>query len=174
MTSENMLIAIGGVLAVLLQVLLAPHIALFSAVPNIAAAYAMAIAVVRPQLYGPILPFVLGLFFDLAGGGPVGAMAFSLTALSSLVAWVLARAGNDSRFVEIAALGFGLLLVELVFGVFLLLFGYNAGFFDAIAYRVAPCAVYDFAIGIALYLLAARFLRAGGTTQSPIGITQLR
>ena len=152
-TQERILTIVGAVLAVLLQIILAPHIGLFGVVPNIIIAYTLVVAVTQPSLFSSVMPFVLGLFFDLFTGGPVGAMAFSL-------------------FMPALVLGIGTLLVELSYGMFLLLFGYPAGLFEAIAYRVFPCFVYDLVIGLLLYPLAKRFLISAGVQRTEL--TQLR
>ena len=163
-TGEHIVIAIGAALAVLLQILVAPHLALFGgmAFPNVIVVFAMLVAVTRPTQYGPILPFVLGLLFDLFSGGPVGAMAFSLTAFSMLTATLVGRMSNDTSFVELVGLALGLLLVELSYGVFLMLFGYPVDLLGALAYRVVPCFLYDFFLGAVLYPLVSRFLKTGG------------
>ena len=139
-TQERIVTIVGAVLAVLLQIILAPHIGLFGVVPNIIVAYTLVVAVTQPQSFSSVMPFVLGLFFDLFTGGPVGAMAFSLMVFSVVA--------------------------------FLLLFGYPAGLFEAIAYRVFPCFVYDLVIGLLLYPLAKRFLMPTGVPRTEL--TQLR
>ena len=132
----------------------------------------MAVAVARPDTYGSVLPFVLGLLFDLIGGGPVGAMAFSLTLFTYLVARYSAHVGNDSTVMSIVYMVLALLLVELSYGAILLLFGYNANLFEALAYRVVPCFVYDMVIACLLYPLARRFVQPSGVVRADI--TQLR
>ena len=129
-------------------------------------------AIIRAGEYNPVLPFVLGLFFDLFTGGPVGAMAFSLTLFSVVAARVFDTMNNDTLFMPALVLGIGTLLVELSYGMFLLLFGYPAGLFEAIAYRVFPCFVYDLVIGLLLYPLAKRFLISAGVQRTEL--TQLR
>lgn len=172
-TGEHILIVIGAVVATALQIFVVPHIALFGgmAVPNIMVVFVMLVAVTRPTQFGPILPFVMGLLFDFFGGGPVGAMAFALTAFSMIISQFIARMNNDTSFVALVALALGLLLVELSYGVFLLLFGYPADLLGALAYRVVPCFIYDLFFGLVLYPLFARFLKTGGSQL--IGISQL-
>lgn len=173
-TSERIFIVAGAVLSVLMQVLVAPHIALFGgmAFPNVIVVFTMLVAVTRPAQFNPILPFVLGLVFDLISGGPVGAMAFSLTVFSVVTALFVSRMSNDTSFVEIISLAIGLLLVELSYGVFLMLFGYPVDFFGALAYRVVPCFLYDFFLGAVLYPLVSRFLKTSNAQL--MGFGQLR
>lgn len=172
MPADRAIVIAGAVIAVLLQVVLAPYISIGYAVPDFIAVFALLAAVTRPHSFGAVLPFVLGLAYDLLTGGPLGAMAFSLTAFSFLAARLFAALDNDTLFMPLALLALGLFLVELSYGMFLLLFGYNAGIAGALAYRIAPCFVYDLVLGAALYPLAARFLRQSGPAGS--NITLLR
>ena len=171
-TQDRIFAIVGAVLAALLQVVLAPYIGLFGVVPNVMIAYALAVAVAQPQSYGCVMPFVLGLFFDLFTGGPVGAMALSLMVFSVLAARIFDTLNNDTVFMPLLVMGVGILLVELSYALCLLLFGYPAGLFEAIAYRVFPCFVYDLVIGFVLYPLARRFLAPAGAIRSEL--TQLR
>ena len=168
MMLDRMIIVAGAVVATLLQVLLAPHITIGYAVPNFMAAFCLALAIVRADAFGPVLPFVLGLLFDLMSGCPVGSMAFSLTAFSMVVAWTFQRANNDTVFMAIAVLLAGVLLVELAYGMFFLLFGYAASFIEALAYRIFPCFLYDAVLALLLYFLVARLLRREAPLQSEI------
>ena len=172
MTQERIFMIVGAVLAVLLQIILAPYIGLFGVVPNILVAYTLVVAVSSPQSFGCVMSFLLGLFFDLFTGGPVGAMAFSLMLFSVIAARVFDTVNNDTAFMPLFVLGAATLLVELSYGMFLMLFGYPAGLFEAIAYRVFPCFIYDLVIGFILYPLARRFLVPVGVARTEL--TQLR
>ena len=172
MTSERLFIIVGAIVAILAQIVLAPYIMVMSAIPNFLVAFAIVIAIVRPYAYGPLLPFVLGLTFDLIGGGPVGAMAFSLTLFACLLAWYFEQAGNDSLIVSLAFMALGLLIVELSYGIFLLLFGYSANLLEAFAYRAMPCFVYDLVIALVLFPIARRFVQPKSVVRTDI--TQLR
>ncbi len=172
LTPDRIAIIVGAALAVLLQIALAPYIAIASAMPNFIVVFALIVAVSRPHSYGAFLPFVLGLLYDLVTGGPVGIMAFSLTAFSFLIARLFASLENDTLFMPLAMLALGIFVIELSYGMFLMLFGYNTGFFEAIAYRVAPCFVYDLVIAVILYLFTSRFFRQSGTGR--FDVMQLR
>ena len=163
-TGERIFIVAGAFIALLLQILVVPHMALFGgmAMPNMLVIFVMLVAVSRPGQFGPVLPFVLGLVFDFVGGGPVGAMAFSLTVFSMAVSAIIVRSNNDSAFVALVLLALGLLLMELSYGAFLMLFGYRVDLLGALAYRIVPCFLYDVVVAAVLYPIASRFLQAGG------------
>ena len=57
---EGIVIAVGAVVALLLQIVVAPNIALFSAQPNFLLAYVLVVAIARPLDAGSALPFALG------------------------------------------------------------------------------------------------------------------
>ena len=162
MTADRIVIAVGAVVSFLLQVLLAPHIAIGFAFPNFMVAFCLAVAVARPGRYGPALPFLMGFAFDLVSGGPVGVMAFTLTAMSMLEAWAIRRIGYDTVFMAVAVLVGGVFLTELVFGLFLLLFGYAVSFPEALVFRVLPCFIYDLVISVVMFLAVSRLLGRGG------------
>ena len=172
--SERLPVIVGAVLAVFLQMYVAPYIMLFGAVPNVIVCFTMLMAVLGARSFGPVLPFVLGLLFDLFSGMPIGAMAFSLTAFSTLVWRFFATANNDTIFMEFVAIALGILLVELSYNIILMLCGATgAGFLESIVYRTLPCVLYDLVIAAVLYPLVARFLKTE-VGSSVTSITRLR
>lgn len=170
--ADRAFIVVGALLALLLQLFVAPYIAVFSGIPNFVVVFTVLIAVLRPHSFSCLLPFALGLAFDFAGGAPVGAMAFCLTLFTYLLALYCEHAANDSVFMSLAFVALGLLVVELSYVIFLLLFGYNANLFDALAYRMAPCFLYDLVVAFILYPLLRRFVQPPAATRTDI--TQLR
>lgn len=159
---------VGAVVAVLLQVLLAPHIAIGYGIPSFPVVLCIVAAIMNPRFYSCLLPFAMGLAFDLVSGGPLGAMAFSLTAFSMGAAWFYERVNNDTVFMAVVNLAIGLLLVELCYGIFLLFFGYGTNPFEAFALRILPCFLYDLVLAVALYLIINRFFREDTTSQPMI------
>ncbi len=65
---------LGALLAVVLQIVLAPNIAIMGTMPHFIIAYAVAISLVLPRNQVYVLVFVLGMIGDLLGYGPVGAL----------------------------------------------------------------------------------------------------
>ena len=157
-TRDGIAVAVGAVVAVLLQVVVAPNIALFGAMPNFVVAYALLVAIVRPMAAGPVMPFVLGLVFDRVSGGPVGAMAFLLVLMTFLAARAFAVLDNDTLFMPLVILVVSTLVVELFYAVFLMGTGFSAGPLDVFLYRALPCALYDCVVALVMFPLALRFL----------------
>lgn len=169
---ERIALAVGALIAVVLQLTLAPVMALGPAQPDFIAVYCVAAAVARPQASGYVLPFVLGLAYDLLGGGPVGAMAFLLVLVTFAASRAMGALNNDTLFMPLAILVASLLAVEALYGVLCLSFGSSGTLAEALVYRALPCALYDAAVGLVAYPLAARFL-VGQPLQHP-GSAQLR
>ncbi len=157
---------VGAIAAVALQVLVAPNISLGFAVPNFLLAYTVVIAVVRAEGSGPVMPFLLGLIFDLVGGGPVGAMAFVFGLVSFLASKAFSLLDNGTLFMPVALVVVSLLAGEVLYGALLLLGGSASGLLEAFAYRSLPCALYDSVLGLVMYPLYMRFAAQGGTAQS--------
>ena len=151
-------VIVGCLLAIFLQIALAPHIALFAAMPNFIVAYAMLLSVVRRRSYGCVLPFIMGLLFDLMSGGPVGAMAFTLTLVSMFASRAFLVLDNDTMFMPAVIMAVGLLAVELFYALFLAALGYNAGLMELFVYRALPCFVYDLVVALLLYPVVSRLL----------------
>lgn len=156
-TRENFFIVGAAVVAVLLQVMLAPYIGLFNAVPNIIASYVIVIAVVRKMSDRVVvLAFVLGLCYNLFQGGPVGCMALSLTAVAFVVGRAMSALDNDTAFMPIVLMAVGLFFAELIYGVSLLVMGVVSNAGDVFTLRVIPCAVYDIVFGFIWYFFMSR------------------
>lgn len=171
--SGRIAIVVAAVVATFVQILLAPYISIGYAHPNFMVVTCLVVAVIRSERYGCVLPFVMGLLYDLLSGGPVGAMAFSLTAFSVGTAWFAERAGNSTAFMDMVMMAIGLLLVEMSYGMFIILFGYSANYVEAFAFHTLPCYLYDFILAAIGYLIVHRFANSGsGTVQSEI--TQLQ
>lgn len=169
---ERIALVVGAVIAVVLQLLLAPAVAIGPAQPNLIAVYCLAAAVARPQEAGYVLPFVLGMAYDLLGGGPVGAMALVLVLVTVVASRAMGALNNDTLFMPLAILAASLLLAQLLYGALCLAGGVGGSVVDALVYRALPCALYDMVAGLIVYPLAARFL-VGQPLQHP-GSSQLR
>lgn len=155
---EGVVIAVGAVVALLLQIVVAPNIALFSAQPNFLLAYVLVVAIARPLDAGSVLPFALGLVCDLLGSGPVGGYAFLFVIVSFIASRAFSVLDNDTLFMPLVILVVSTLVVELFYAVFLMGTGFSAGPLDVFLYRALPCALYDCVVALVMFPLALRFL----------------
>ena len=95
---ERIALVVGALIALALQVMLAPVLAIGPAQPNFIAVYCLAAAVARPQSAGPVLPFVMGMAYDLVGGGAVGSLAFLLVLVTVVASRTMGALNNDTLF----------------------------------------------------------------------------
>ena len=170
---NNAVVVIGAIVAVLLQIVVAPNIALFSAQPNFLLAYVLVVAIVRPVDAGPVLPFALGLVYDLTGSGPVGGMAFLFVLVSFIASRAFSVLDNDTLFMPLTIFIVSALAAEMLYGVLLMALGLSASPLDAFLYRALPCALYDCVVGLILYPIMAR-LAAGGSQDRGLRSPRLR
>lgn len=167
LTRESIIVAVGAVIAMLLQIVVAPNIALFSAQPNFLLAYVLVVAIVRPQEAGPVLPFVLGLVCDLLGAGPLGGFAFLFVIVSFVSSRAFSVLDNDTLFMPLTIFVIATFVVEMLYGALLIALGLSASPVDAFLYRALPCTLYDCVIGLVLYPIIARLLANGAQDHGP-------
>lgn len=171
-TRENIIVIVGAVVAVLLQIIVAPNIAIFSIMPNFIMAFVLVVAMVRPREEGPVLPFVLGLTADLLGGGPVGGMAFLFVLVSFLASRAFLLLDNDTLFMPLAFVVISSLVVEMLYAALLMALGLSVSPLDAFLLRGLPCALYDSVVGLVLYPILLPLL--AGASQPQPGTPRLR
>ena len=160
---------VGAIIAVVLQIVVAPNIALFAAVPNFLLAYVVVVALVRADSCGVVMPFVLGLVFDLVGGGPVGGMALLFVLVTLLLSRAFMVMNNGTLFMPLVMLVGSVLIVEVVYALIVMACGLSVSVVEAFVYRSLPCALYDCVISLIMYPLAVRFLvPRGATPQAPL------
>ena len=172
---SSVVVAIGGVIAMLLQIVVAPNIAISYAMPNFALAYVLALAVTRPTRPCIVPAFVMGIAFNLFAGGPVGGMAFLLVLAAFLISRAFTVVTNDTMFMPILAIVVASVAVEFFYGGLVVATGTDGvGLFDAFLLRALPCALYDCVAGLVLLPLVMKFVVARDASHAPIGTTTLR
>lgn len=148
---DTVIVLVGAVAAILLQVIVAPNIAIMSAMPNFILAYVGIVAMLRQENWVLVLAFFLGLAYDLLGSNPVGIMS-ALLVLTAFVAGRVFRAfDNDTIFVPLIISMVCSLVVEIAYAAILLLCGMDVPVFDAVFLRALPCAFYDAAMALILF-----------------------
>ncbi len=166
MQRTTIVIIIGAIAAVLLQIIVAPNIAIFSAMPNFIIVYVLVIAMIMPGNAVYITAFALGLLADFLGYGPIGALPFILLVVTALASWAFTTFDNDTVFIPLGILMICALISELVYALFMLACGLQVDPVGALVYRALPCALYDCVVGLIVYLLMVHFF---GRTDKPMG-----
>ena len=167
LTRENVVVAVGALVAVVLQVAVAPNVAIFAAQPNFLLAYVLTVAIANPLGAGPVLPFARGLLFALHGTGPVGGLARLFTLASLAASRAFAVLDNDTLFMPLAILVAASFAVEMLYGILLVALGSPVGLADAFFYRALPCALYDCVVALVLYPLVVRLVSGAAQDRGP-------
>jgi len=157
--------------AVVLQVAVAPHLAIGGVVPNLLLLVVLTFALIEGRNAGAVGGFTAGLLFDLLGTGPVG-----VAALVFAVTGYLAGSLSENMFAEgwllpatvVFVAGF---VAEFSYAVVLVLLDAGVPLGETFVNIVLPAALYNGALALLFYPLVARFLRRERemTTFSRIG-----
>lgn len=164
MQRELLITIIGAIAAVVFDVVVSPHIAIYSAMPNAMISYAIVISMVYHADAVYVIVFVLGLLSDLLGFGPVGALPFLLVLTAAIVTRTSGVFDTGTLFVPLVTMAIFVLLVEFVHAILLLAFGTGISAIDALVYLAVPCSAFDVVLGLILYPVMAHLLLERRTT----------
>ncbi len=153
---ERMLPIIASAIVVVLQVVFAPILTIFSAVPNFIVAFILVFVVLRRSDSVYLYAFVLGLISDLLAETPVG-----LTPLLLLpIAFVIVRAFevlDDSSFVmPLVVCGISIFIYEFFFMIVLMIVGYEGSFIDLFLQRALPSTIFNCVIAVIFFVIMRR------------------
>lgn len=150
-------IAILG--AALLQVAIAPYIAVGSIVPNLLLLVVVTLALVEGPRAGASAGFAAGLVFDLLGSGPMGPMALVLTVVGYVTGSLQVNMFAEGWLLPATVVFLGGLVTEVSYGLVLMLLGSGAPFWATFGHVMVPGAVYNGALALLIYPWLARRLR---------------
>ncbi len=153
---EWLLPLIFSAIIVVLQVVFAPILAVFSVVPSFIVPFVLVLSIMRRADTTYVYAFVLGLIADLLLYTPIG-----LTSLLLLVAvFCLSRAfevlDDTTMSMPVIALAVTIFAFELVFVIALMVLGYQGSFFELLVQRVIPSTVLNSLIAILLFVIMRR------------------
>jgi len=145
--------------ATLLQVGLAPYMAIGGVTPNFLLLVVVTIALVEGPAAGCSAGFACGLIFDLLGTGPVGPMVLVLSVTGYLAGLLHENLFAEGWLLPITVLGIASLGAEIAYGLLLDLVGAGDPFLLTFVTKMLPAAVYNTALGLLIYPWLARILR---------------
>ena len=145
--------------AALLQVGLAPYIAIAGVVPNILQLVVVTLALVEGPAAGAAAGFAAGLAFDLLGAGPVGPMVLVLTVIGYGAGLLHENMFAEGWLLPLTVLAIASLASALAYGLLLDVLGAGGPFLLAFFTKMFPEALYDTALALLVYPWLARFLR---------------
>jgi rod shape-determining protein MreD len=151
----------GSLIAFLLQLIIAPNIAVLDAVPNLILGFIIINAMYSNNIRSTLTGFILGLLYDLIAQGPLGIMSF----VGALVGYGVSSLNKElfSGGWPVQALAFlaAAFAGELLHAASLSILGYDPNFLLSLGMRVVPGALYIGVLGLAAFLIV-HFIRERG------------
>lgn len=148
---------ISAAIVVLLQIVIAPIIAIYSVVPNFIVAFVIVLSIVRREDTTYLYAFVLGIVSDLLSHVPLGLTPLLLLLISFVLSRVFEVLDKSSFAMVLVASAASVFVYELIVVIVQLVLGYPAPFFDLFVARALPATVFNFIICAILYFVARKF-----------------
>lgn len=144
--------------AAVLQVAIAPHLAVAGIVPNVLLLVVLTLAFVEGAGAGLYAGFGAGLTLDLVGSGPVGAWALVLSVTGYAAGLAAANVFAEGWLLPVTVAGLAGLLCESAYAAYLALLGQGA-IAPLLLAKALPGALYNTILALLVYPWLARFLR---------------
>ena len=158
---------VGALLAALvLQVMLAPHMAIAGVVPNLLLLVVITLAFVEGPRAGAVSGFAAGLLLDLLSSTPVGAWALVLTATGYVSGMLQENLFAAGWLAPVAVAAIAGLVAETFYLLVLAVLGDGPAFWASLASVVLPRALYNTVLVTLAYPWLARFLRTDRSMKS--------
>jgi rod shape-determining protein MreD len=152
--------------AFVLQVMLAPHMALFGVVPNLLLLVVITLAFVEGPSAGAIAGFGGGLMLDLLGTAPVGAWALVLAVTGYTSGMLQENLFAEGWLAPVTVAVIAGLVADTFYLIVLAIVGAGPAFWASLGQVVLPGAVYNAMLVLLAYPWLARFLRSDRTMKS--------
>jgi rod shape-determining protein MreD len=151
---------VGSLIAFLLQVIIAPNIAILGVVPNFILGFVILNAMSCNRVRSSLTGFILGLLYGFISQGPLGAMSLVLAILGYGISSLNKELFSGSWQMQALFLLIAAFAGELLNAVCLSILGYDSDFRHSVGMRVVPAALYDAVFGLIVFLLMRRFSAA--------------
>ena len=145
--------------ASLLQIALAPYIAIGGVVPNVLLLVVVTLALVEGPAAGAAAGFGAGLIFELLGSGPIGPMVLVLTVTGYMAGLLHENMFAEGWLLPLTVMAVASLASTLAYGLMLDFLGAGGPFLLTFFTKILPEAIYDTALALLVYPWLARFLR---------------
>lgn len=152
--------AIGALLvAAVLQVAVAPNIAIGGAVPNFMLLVVITLAFTEGPTAGASAGFAAGLVFDLLSAGPIGPAALVMTVIGYLAGSLSANMFAEGWRLPTTVVLIASISAELAYGGVLAVLGAGEPFWSTFVAVMLPTAVYNGVLALLAFPFLARLLR---------------
>ncbi|MBN2247844.1 MAG: rod shape-determining protein MreD [Coriobacteriia bacterium] len=152
--------------ALVLQVMIAPHIAIFGVTPNLLLLVVITLAFVEGSSEGATVGFVAGLLMDLLSNGPIGAWALVMSVVGYLSGSLTRNLFAEGWLAPVTVGVIAALVADFAYLIVVTVIGVGPAFWSALGRLVLPRAVYNAVLVILVYPWLARFLRTDRSIKS--------
>ena len=153
---EWMLPLICSAIIVVIQIVFAPILTIFSVVPSFIVAFVLVLTILRRPDSTYVYAFVLGLIADLLSQTPVGLTALLLLAITFVLSRAFEVLDDSNMAMPLIALAAAIFVFELLFMIVLLIAGYQGGFIELFLQRVLPSTVFNAILAALLFVIMRR------------------
>lgn len=161
MDQGSKVVGIAAVVAVVLQLVVAPNIRIMGIMPDFLVSFVLTVCLLRSHENHYVLAFVMGMVSDLMGTGVVGSMALCLL-LASVALRAVGQAVGADNPASAAALLMGFSLVVLLVYSFILSSSGLLELPQGLLFFTIPCALYDGILGIVWFLVCSKLMGGAG------------
>ncbi len=152
--------------ALVLQVMLAPHIAIGNVIPNVLLLVVITLSFVEGPSAGAVAGFVAGLLLDFLSTGPVGAWALVLSITGYTAGMLQENLFAEGWLAPVTVAIIAALLADFAYLLVVTILGVGPAFWASLVQAVLPRAVYNAVLVMLAYPWLARFLRADRSMKS--------
>lgn len=151
--------AVALFVAVILQIALAPQLALWGIVPNLVFLVIVTLAVLEGPVAGSVAGFVGGLLFDLLGASVVGPYALVFSLVGYVAGLLKANLFAEGWLLPVTVVFVAGLGAEVAYGILMTVLDVGLPFWQTFLRIMLPGAVYNTALAVLLYPVLSRVLR---------------
>lgn len=152
--------------ALVLQVMLAPHLAIGDVVPNFLLLVVVTLSFVEGPSAGAVAGFIAGLLLDLLSTGPVGAWALVLSITGYAAGMLSENLFAEGWLAPVTVAVVAGFLADFSYLLAVTILGVGPAFWESLVRAVLPRALYNAVLVMLAYPWLARFLRADRSMKS--------
>jgi rod shape-determining protein MreD len=143
----------------ILQVSIAPQLAVFGVVPNVLFLVVVTIALTQGPVAGGVSGLVAGLVFDLLNAGAVGPYGLVMSVVGYAAGMLTANLFAEGWRLPVTVVAVASLTSEVAYGIVTATLGSGTPFWHQLWTIMLPSAVYQTALAVIAYPVLARLLR---------------
>jgi rod shape-determining protein MreD len=144
---------------IILQIALAPHLAVYGVVPNFIFLVVVIVALTQGPVAGGVTGLIGGLVFDLLGTAVVGPYGLVLSVAGYTAGMLSANLFAEGWLLPVTVAAIASLAAELAYGIVLAVLGTGLPFWQSLITIMLPGALYQTALAVLAFPWLARLLR---------------